>query len=220
MRIFTDYRGYMYDKESAAAEANKTIIKGAIDKIADGVVHEVSNIYLASEHVSTINEACGAWHSNISSWCRDNFNSDFRTWYGDQHINDMVYNVIDKIKRDILWEPIYSLKKYEGDGCCLTSFEVGEVEEEVDILSHKALSVAWKRGELNTALDQYSGIARIGDNYCYDRRTDKCVKNGHIYNNPRPVFYIYLMFDAWWHFVVPEADMWRLLAKELLSDPY
>lgn len=188
MKIFTDYRGYMYEKKSEVAEANKTIIKGAIDKIVEDVIYGVTNMYRASEHVSTINEACGAWRSNIGSWCRDNFNNDFRAWYGDQHINDLIYNVFDKIKRNILWEPIYSLKKYAGDGCCLTSIEVGEVEEEVDILSHEALYVAWKRGELNTALDQYSGFARIGNSYRYDRRTDKCVKNGHIYNNPALFF--------------------------------
>ena len=112
---------------------------------------------------------------------------------------------------------------YDGPGCYLDGFDIGEVEEQVGISDYPEFEVLHKCGELDDCLDEYDGYACINRS----KRRVKNEKTGHYeevgrntydtHGSDYPTFEFYHSPGGRWDFVVPDDRMNDLLQEALIE---
>lgn len=123
-------------------------------------------------------------------------------------------------------EPIHGQNEYSayyGNGVCLGGFDIGEVEEQVDITCHDELLELHNQGLLNDCLKKYNGEGCIN----LDRRREKNEKTGYYeytgeesydpYNRGSTTFEVYTIPGGRWDFVVPEERMNELRREAIVA---
>jgi len=107
---------------------------------------------------------------------------------------------------------------YSGPGCQLCGFDIGEIEEQINILVDDVLRDLWEAGDLELVLTDV------------DNRREFCMR-GHDHWNPEskrwvhqwwfdpqtpfPTFLIYCLPGGRWDFVVPDSTMKEKLAEAI-----
>lgn len=203
---FADYNGDYHPTNDRMEMENMLIVHRVVDDIAVAVEeytkhHDYSEMY---EHI--IHENHTKWGEEVGDWLFANLNIE---------CDGVVDAVCEQILGYALWEPIYDYNEfnhYQGNGVCLYSVDVGEIEEQVDITTHPVLRQAYNDGMLEHYLESYNGDAHLSAAYRYDRKSGQIVKSGYVRGS---VFYMYLIPGGQWQFVVSETELYRVAAEQL-----
>jgi hypothetical protein len=112
---------------------------------------------------------------------------------------------------------------YDGPGCCLDGFDIGEQEEQVDVNAIPEFAELHACNELDDCLDEYDGDASV----CRSRRREKNEETGYYeyvgretympyeHHAKYPTFEFYHSPGGRWDFVVPADRMEELFEDAL-----
>lgn len=213
--VHYDCRDQPHSNESDRLEADVAIVT----EILDGVGKFSEQYHTENEDYPNgfpLGETSHEWRNCIEDWLEDAYPGRF----GDNIIK-AIYEEMDESDA----EPEYNSNDwdaYSGDGCCLYSFEIGEIEEQIDVASIDELHELHIRGDLDTILDNVNCDV-------YVMRHQRRVKNettGHYenvgrktynqYDRQHPTFEVYTNPGGQWQFVVSAERMKELLVEAIL----
>lgn len=212
-----DIAGNPVESEDAVFEANAEIVKKILD--ADCKWYEDyaktddyggDYAYLAAESGRT------DWHDEVSEWVESNYSNydGFDDWSG-----EMIRAIIDGVdlRNDceaIYWPSDYSM--YSGDGICVDSWQLGELENQIDVSYHAELEALHDRGELEAILDHIEGDGDWGliNHARWDSKKGRRDGINYVSHN---CIDMYVSPGGQWCFVIPEGKL-EELAEEFLTD--
>lgn len=132
-----------------------------------------------------------------------------------------VDEMIEAVCRNILdfsdYDFEYSANEYAcytGPGCCIGSFEIGEVEEMRAISDFEGFTELHEQGRLEGFFDTYNGDACLYEHSRYDENTKRRVKTGYLSGD---TLTYYSLPGGQWHFVV-DANVLEQLVRDVCID--
>ena len=216
---FYDCNDCPHSNEEDRHEAEVEIVTEILDGVAKWACeYATENDDYTSGYDHIISEVSHEWPELVTDWLDANHNG-YATdalvgevcdgldgsWDGEWHYNSNEYAA------------------YSGPGCCLWGFDIGEVEEQVDINGHPALKELHDCGRLNDLLDDYNGDL-------YVSRSRPRVKNEETgryeyvgrehydqYGSDHPDILGYVCPGGRWDFVVPDERMRELTTEAIIQ---
>jgi len=216
---FVDCKGGLHSNDDDRFDANVTIVTEFFDSVDEWVCeYATENEDYADGYAHIVDELSHDWPDRVEEWVRDNYGN----YYGsvDFDLDAVVKSICDELDGCSECEVEYERSDYaaySGSGCCLFSFDIGEVEEQTDINAHPVLKGLHDAGELDDILDHVKSDAYISRS----RRRVKNEETGYYepvgretydpYGSDYPDILSYHCPGGQWQFVVP-ADRMKELA--------
>lgn len=201
---YKDCMGDCHSSDYDRRESNCDIVRDVIDGIDTWVTEYAENEDYAEPYDILVLEDPIRWKPYVDEWVCDYLDEDVDL------IDKIVEKVWSKIYDYALWEVEHNPNEYAcycGDGCYIDSFEIGEVEEQVDVNSYPELLALHKTGDLEACLAAYNGDAHISHRSYYDGETGKRVNTGFVECGKYPHFYTYHLPGGRWSFYVSKETM-------------
>lgn len=175
-----------------------------------------------------------AWKDSIDAYniANEGDGADLVVWT--DYVDDRIHRVSDDSVIEAMFEGMTDCDAcdveynrcewhgYDGDGCCIDGFAIGEIEEQVDFSCHPELQALHELGELDDCLDDYKGEAWVNR----DRRRVKNESTGKYelvgrdtydpYGSDYPTIDFYHDPGGRWDFVVPVDRMNELFQGALI----
>jgi hypothetical protein len=223
-----------HSNDSDRHDAEVTIVTDLLDGIgkwADEYCTE--NEDYATGYDCLVDEDQINWKGRTDEWVRDELES--RDEFVDlkEHDDLVMFDGVVKFVSDYVFEELDGSSEceleyhpseyagYDGEGCCLSSFEIGEHEEQVDISCHDELKALHDRGDLDDILDDVNCDVYVSRS----RRREKNEETGYYecvgretyqpysHNAEYPTFEVYTNPGGQWRFVVSAERMGELVQE-------
>lgn len=220
---FTDCKDGYHSSDDDAMESNAAIAT----EVLNGVVewsdeYHTGNSDYPDGCCHIVDETSHLWNDRVKEWAED------RHWASTDCLDKIVETVCENIEGAFDCEPEFCANEYScytGDGCCLFSMELGEIEEQIDVTCHDELMELHRRNELDDVLD------RIDRDFCINRSRPrrKNEETGHYEPYGRetyrsgfdgdkyPSFEVYTMPGGQWQWVVSKDRMDELVVDAIIQ---
>jgi len=207
-----DVNGGLHYYDEDRREANQDIVNELIDACCAGADEYTEHEDYGNGYAHCVRECHHNWADRIDEWldgqCVD-YSGDVRKAMVES-IGQLAYDFDE-------FEAIHCRNEYadySGEGCCLDSMEIGEIEEQVDIDGVPAFVELHEAGELEGHLEDYNGDACLYCNDRYDAASGRRVKTGYVSGN---CFSFHTMPGGQWHYVVSKETMDSYLTKAIVE---
>ncbi len=220
---YMDCKDGYHSSGDYAMDANAEIVT----EVLNGVVewsdeYHTGNSDYPDGCCHVVDETSHLWNDRVQEWVED------RHCGCGSIVNKIVETVCENVKGSDDCEPEYHPNEYScytGDGCCLYSMDLGEIEEQIDVTNHDELMELHHRNELDDVLD------RIDRDFCINRSRPrrKNEETGHYeeygretympydHNRDHPTFEIYTMPGGQWQWVVSKDRMDELVVDAIIQ---
>lgn len=219
---FVDCAGKYWSSQENRDESNVTIVEDILNRVYQwNYDYSTDNSDYADSYYYIIQE-----DDNVKSAFKDYFDSFDFDGFVEKTFGVGVTVDKKKVLREFYNEiadyasTSYDCNEYasfDGDGVCIASFDIGEVEFEIDFRDFPELAKLHESGELDDILDRV-------DSDCYVYRTERRELNKEtgkyesvgrktykIYGN-NPNMLVYCSIPGQWHFAVSDEDIKSVLA--------
>lgn len=225
--------------DEARKEANAVIvgeILEAREKWANEFATEKGDYVDGYTHI--VNERSDGWNDRVKEWIEDSYADEY-DWvdYDNEDeqpgfVDSIIQSVCDELDGSFDCEPEYHSSEYaaySGEGCCLDSFDIGEIEEQISVNDCEKLKALHDAGELDDVLDEVESDYSHDYTISRDRRREKNEKTGRYepvgretympyeHSAEYPTFEIYVMPGGQWQFVVSAERMGELVTEAILE---
>jgi hypothetical protein len=234
-----DCAGEYHADDEARLEANGVIVGDILEaREKASCEYATENGDYADGYAGIIDERCDGWNDRVHEWIDDNYADEY-DWvdYDNEDeqpgfVDSIVQSVCEELEGSFDCEPEFDHNEYaaySGSGCCLDSFDIGEIEEQISINDHPELQALHDAGELDDVLDEVESDYRHDYTISRQRRRVKNEKTGHYectgratylpYDNSAdyPTFEIYIIPGGQWQFVVSAERMGELVTAAILE---
>jgi hypothetical protein len=237
-----DCDGGWHGDDEARLEANGEIVGKILDAREKwSCEYNTENGDSADGYAGIVDERSDGWNDRVKEWIEDNYDDEYDCLEHDPDVDDLGYNelidfivasVCDELEGQYDCEPEFHGSEYacySGKGCCLDSFDIGEVEEQISINDHPELKVLHDAGELDDVLDEVESDYHHDYTISRQRRRVKNEKTGHYecigretympyeHSADYPTFEIYVMPGGQWQFVVSAERMEELVTAAVME---
>jgi len=222
-----DCKGNYHRTAEERHEADVEIVTGLLNDIGKSADEYTRHADYSDNYAHLVDEI--NWKDCVEEWCDENdyeFEVSFENW---SRWDEFVEAMIDKVNGSYDCEAEYDSNEYAcytGNGCCLFSFDIGEVEEQIDINCHDELRKLHEDRRLDDVLDDVNCDVYVSRS----RRREKNEKTGYYepigretymndygYDIDYPTFCIYTNPGGQWRFVIPAERMFEL-ADEVFEE--
>lgn len=160
----------------------------------------------------------GGSATDVVAFSSDDFIKEF---YTEPDGDKVIEWIVGELDASFDCEPEYDRGDwgcYQGDGCCLASYPIGEYEEQIDLACYPELQSLHDKGLLDEVLDDVNCDLYISRNRPrvkneetghYEYKGKETYDNGH----GHPCLLGYCEPAGQWHFVVESDRMFELLAE-------
>jgi hypothetical protein len=213
-----DTKGSAHSNEDDAMEADVTIVEEILNGVEKRATENTKNTDYADGCVHIVDEMSHEWRKHVDEWVRAYLGIE------DDIVNQIVDSVFEDLDVSFDAEPEYHHNEYAtygGKGCCLASFEIGEIEEQVDIFAFDVLKDLHDEGRLDDVLDHVNCDLYISR----DRRRERNEKTGYyepvgresynLYNRDHPHLNGYTSPGGQWMWVVSQERMRELIESAI-----
>lgn len=221
---FADSKGDYHSDAEVRHESDVTIVTDVLNKVGEWAdEYCTENTDYADGYACLIDEDSARWKDTVGEWVEEHCDE----YDLDSDIVESVGEwVFEALEGSYDCEPEYHCNEYAtygGSGCCLASYEVGEVEEHVDIVNHDELQALHDDSRLDDVLDDVNCDVYVSRS----RRREKNEKTGHYEQVGRetympyersadhPTFEVYTNPGGQWQWVVSEDRMTELVDEAL-----
>jgi len=225
---FYDCRNNPHFTEKDRLDADVAIVTDILDGADQWVCdYCTGNVDYADGYDCIVSERRHNWPDRIEEWLRANYGDIYGHTDFDDRMQDVVEFICDRLEDHDYFEPIYGANDYaaySGEGLCLDSFGIREIEEQTDISAFSELQILHDSKKLDDILDYYKGDAYID-------RSKRRVKNEETgyyeyigretydpYNSDCPSITTYHNPGGQWHFIVPMDCMKDIVMDALLEN--
>jgi len=207
---FVDCTGNAHRDEDARRDANVDFVTDTLDARAGSACDYAEHEDYGDGYHFLVKEIHTEWKDKVKEWIVDD-GADQIDWEEyPRLLNVMVNTVWQKVYDWDNWEAIHEssdFSAYYGGGCCLVSWEVGELEEQISLSNHPGLAELHDRGELEGILEEYNGELYISRDDHYDKEQNCRVPAGYVSGYKCPDIMGYVNPGGQWHYVVSEENM-------------
>ncbi|MHC4301010.1 MAG: hypothetical protein ACYS7Y_27360 [Planctomycetota bacterium] len=221
-----------HSNDSDRHDAEVTIVTdllNSIGKWADEYCTE--NTDYADGYSCLVDDDQITWKDRTDEWVCEYV--EYQTEFGDRDdldeivksVSDSVFEALDGSSDCELEYTCNEYSCYDGDGCCLGSWAIGEHEEQIDISNHDELQALHERGALDDILDDVNCDVYVSRR----QRREKNEETGYYENVGRetympyahnaeyPTFEVYTNPGGQWRFVV-SAERMEELVRDALAE--
>lgn len=218
---FADAEGVYYRTEEERDGRDVELVEVVLNRIDEWICdYSTGNTDYVESYICLLDESSYEWAWPIKEWIKDRYTK------FDGHIDKLVQSIIEDIDVGYHCEPIYQSNDYasfHGNGCCLYSFGVGEIEEQIDVNEYSILKALHERNRLDDVLDKVNCDLYISR----DKQRVKNEETGDFEQVGRntyktgcgsPCLYGYTCPGGAWHFVISDIYMAELLTAAIIKE--
>ncbi len=214
---FIDCTGNAHRDEDACHEGNVEFVTETLDARAKSACDYATHEDYGDGCSFLVKDLVVEWKARVKEWIIDDgVDTDWDDY--PELLAWVTETIWQKIYDFGNWDAVYESSDYAayyGDGCCLVSWEIGELEEQISLSEHPGLAELHNRGELEALLEEYNGELSISHNDRYDKELGRRVPAGYVSEGKYPDIMGYVNPGGQWHYVVSEENMADALEEAL-----
>jgi len=215
---FIDCAGNAHRDKDARRDANVEFVTELLDARAGSACDYAEHEDYGDGYSYLVKESHAEWKDRVKEWIVDDGGGQIDWDEYPELLAWVTETVWQKVYDWDNWEAEYEssdFSDYYGDGCCLVSWEVGEIEEQVSLSNHPGLAELHKEGELEALLEGYNGELYISRNDHFDKKTKTRIPDGFISKGDYPDIMGYVSPGGQWQYVVSAENMDDALEEAL-----
>ncbi len=207
---FVDCTGTAHRDEEDCLEGNVDFVTELLDARAESACDYAEHEDYGVGYSHVVKETHNEWKDRVKEWIVDSGIGQFDWDDYPELLSWVTETVWQKLYDFDNWDAIHEESDYAayyGKGCCLASWEVGELEEQISLSDHPGLAELHDKGELEALLEVYNGELYISRNDHFDKETKTRVPDGYVSKGPCPDILGYVNPGGQWQFVVDAENM-------------
>jgi len=222
--VFYDCKGGAHSNDTDQKESNVEIVTDLLTKMDEGICeYATENDYYTSGYDVIVDDSSWSWKGPVKEWLVENFGNHYGTSKFDDHVglmDEVVSAICEVLNGSMDCDCEYQSNEYaaySGSGCCLGSFEIGDVEEQLDLAEFPELQTLHDAGILNDILDDVNCAVYVSRSKRRVKRDERWTYVGretympYAHDENHPMLTTIHSPGGQWHFVV---------SKDLMVEAY